>query len=266
MSYIEYGEIIDIDADKRTNLEDRTDDFSFEVKSDTSKGYDRCCVLSATIKKSWYLVQQGENTFVLTEDGASQTVTIPVGNYSATSFMNVVPPLLNLASSGNGKNWTYTMSLPNLLTEAGTAKYTFGVSGNGGKQPSFTFSNALTYQFGFNAVRSPERPTVTATFTDNQLVSANCIDFQLDDAIFIDSDMCLGDGRTSRFQSIISTSEDYSVIRYQCLDIQANSKHLNTGKNVYNYRLTNHDRKPILLNGVNWLMQVFVYKKRLIDK
>jgi hypothetical protein len=256
MSYIESSEIIYIDSDRREDLTSPTEDFRYKVQISSNKGYDSVCVMSATVKKSWWLVQEGSNSFILTEDGIQSTVTVPAGNYSAYSFCNVLPPLLNTASIASGKNWTYTMSLPNLSTQAGTGKFTFNVTGNSGLQPSFTFSNTLCYQFGFN-------PRTSVSFTNNTLISLNCIDFQLDDTIYICSDIHISDGRTNRLQEITIAGSDYSAIRYICPDVQAYTKPFNTAvSNIYNFRLTNHDGDAVRLNGINWLLSILVYKKK----
>jgi hypothetical protein len=256
MSYIETGEIIYIDSDKREDLASPTEDFTFKIQIPTNKGYDTVCVMSATVKKSWWLVQSGSNSFVLTENGVERTLTVPAGNYSAYSFIVVVPPLLNTASAANGNNWIYSMTLPDLSTEAGTAMFTITVTGNGSNQPSFRFYNPLCYQFGFNN-------NSTVSFSNSQLISTNCIDFQLDDTIYICSNISMGDGRTDRLQEISTTTSDYSAIVYRCPDVQAYSKPFNTAaSNIYNFRLTNHDNAPVKMNGINWLCSILVYRKK----
>ena len=151
-------------------------DFSYQIGLPSGSAFDRVCVLQADIPISYYLVPPNYNTFVLSENGVSVTVTVPVGNYNANSFATVLTDLLN-ASSPNG--WVYTVTFPSGFNTVSTAKYTFSV--NSGQTASFTFTNALYEQFGFNT-------NSTISFTSS-VVSANVVSFVPETSLIIHSDI-----------------------------------------------------------------------------
>ena len=63
-----------------------------------NEDYDHAVVLQATISKSYYLVQPGKNTFVLNENGNHVVISMPIGNYSRTSFRFQLQEQLNTNS------------------------------------------------------------------------------------------------------------------------------------------------------------------------
>ena len=64
-----------------------------------NEDYDSICVPQISIPISYYLIQDGYNTFTLIENGSSYLVTIPVGNYNLNSFCEVVSSLLSNTTS-----------------------------------------------------------------------------------------------------------------------------------------------------------------------
>src|SRR6185312_2178579 len=100
--------------------------FTYSIPLGDSNEWTNVVLLSASIPKSYYLVQTNYNTFILREPGHTDTtITVPAGNYSRSSFMNVLPTLLNAASPSH---WTYTMSYPDVSSAANTGKFTYTVS------------------------------------------------------------------------------------------------------------------------------------------
>ena len=98
-------------------------------------------VLEWQIPFSYYIFTTVNQNFILNETGyTTQTVTIPVGNYTAVQLATVLATALTTASalSGSGNTWTVTYS-PN------TQKFTFTSSTT---QFSFTFGT------GYNQVDS----------------------------------------------------------------------------------------------------------------
>ena len=78
-----------------------------------NEDYDHCVVLQATIPKAYYLVQPSKNTFVLDENGNQVVISLPIGNYSRTSFGFQLQYQLN-TNSPNG--YTYVMSTIRVYT------------------------------------------------------------------------------------------------------------------------------------------------------
>ena len=229
-----------------------TENFTYELNIPSGSSYDSVSVIQANIPVSYYLVQSGFNTFTLQEGVTSVTVTIPVGNYSASSFATVVPPLLNSASPNH---WTYIMTLPNSFTQVSTGKYTFTVSGNS-SQPSFIFTDNVNELFGFRA-------NSTATFVGNQLTSENVLKFILEDTLLLHSDIC-DNGDNSILQEIFSNnSQSFSNITFQNPDIECYSRRLRTNESsVYSFSITNEYGRGINLNGLNVVFTIVLFRRQ----
>ena len=103
-----------------------TEYFKHTVPIPSNSGADSVVVLQASIPSSFYLIQDGLNTFGLVEDGVTTTITVPPGNYSARVFASVVSTLMTTASPNH---WTYSITLPG-VTAPSTGKFTYSVTGN----------------------------------------------------------------------------------------------------------------------------------------
>ena len=124
MSIIQNKKLFYVDSHQKLNESDTDSNFSyyFDTNGET---YDYVAVMQATIPKSYYLVQEGRNTFILNENGNYVTITVPIGNYSRSSFRATIQSLLTAQSP---LGFIYTVSIPNVATQADTGKYTFTVS------------------------------------------------------------------------------------------------------------------------------------------
>ena len=205
-------------------------------------------VLQAVIPKSYYLIQSPYHTFQLKELTTTVTVTIPEGNYSATSFKTAVQALL-IAASPN--LWTYSIGYSSLL-----GKFTYTVTGNSG-QPSIICANPsqVYEQLGFE-------PSSTNVFVANSLVSTNVIKLQSEDSLYLHSDMVTNGDDNVLQEIFVSGSSDYSNIKYQCIDVVACSKEIAfNNSNVFRFHLTSEDDHDINLNGLNIVFSLLMYKK-----
>ena len=115
-------------------------------------------------------------------------------------------------NSPNG--YTYVMSTPNVQQTADTGLYTWTVSNNGGVQPSFIVGDYLYEQLGLN-------PNTTYNFVGNSLTSLNVVKFQLEDSLFIHSDIA-NNGNDNVLQEMLgSYGTDFSTITYVCPDVNS---------------------------------------------
>src|SRR6478735_11533871 len=118
-------------------------------------------VLSAVIPFSYYVINSNNNTFGLSESlVGSAIVTIPVGNYNATTLAAALASALTTASVVTGGNLTYTVTYSSLTGKftitnnalgANTFTLTFGVYGDGGiTNPRFVlgFNDGLIFSVG----------------------------------------------------------------------------------------------------------------------
>jgi len=249
--------IINIDSSKR--LSGTNSDFTYAIPSLKTLDYERVTLLSINIPQSYYVVQSGEY-MILTENGMSVDITIPQGNYTANSFIQVIPPLLNSASP-NG--WTYTCSISNSYTQTATGLFTFTVSGNSG-QPSFSFvENSFVHeQFGFDDLS-------TNTFTNNTLTSSNVVKFVAETSLYLHSDLIQTENGDDVLQEIYNNnaSQFSNIVYYNSAGYEAYSKKLrNNSSNVYSFRLTDETFTRIInLHGNNMVFTLLFYKPKNID-
>lgn len=89
-------------------------------------------ILEVQIPYSWYVFNSVNNTFTMTENGTSVTVTIPIGNYTASSLATALGTAITAVSPNT---LTYTVTYSNL-----TQKFIFTSS-----------SNSLVFYFTFGA-------------------------------------------------------------------------------------------------------------------
>jgi hypothetical protein len=247
MSLISHKKIFYVNSKNR--LSGTNSDFAINLPLDPTDDFDRVSVMQASIPKSYYLIQDGLNTFTVTEDVTSTTITIPPGNYTRRSIQVTVENLLN----GIGVR-TYSVSWPS-VESAATGKFTFTVNNIGGVQPIFTFSdNNIGEVLGFDLNSSNQ-------FSGFSLVSTNVINLQLETTLYLHSDICTN-GHDDVLQEIYSSGDaSYSNIVFQNFDLEAYSKKLvSKNKQYYTFKLTNEDGQPIDLNGVSMQLSLILFK------
>lgn len=251
---MQHHEIITINSRNRIGGTDSR--FSYEFRP-RNPDFDRVVVLEAHIPKTYYLVQEPYNTFTLTEGPASAVVRVPVGNYTRRSFQTAIARVLTEASPNEYK---YTVEYPDTLVSADTGKYTYRVSSGGlliplEDQPAFIFAGDMFEQLGF-PMNSVNR------FVDNVLTSMHVIKLQVEDTLFLYSDLVGGDSNTCILQEIFAAdSPNFSSIDYHCSDVQKCSRKIaSTGADTYNFWLLDEDGHYIDLNGGNMVITIELFK------
>lgn len=251
MSFLTTKRIFYINSRKRLSGTDSNFNYRIEFPKDLQ--FDQCCVLQCSIPKSYYVIQQGYNTFTLWEGLESAVITVPPGQYNRKSLQTKLKALLNAASI---YSWTYNITYPNTQTEADTGKYTFTVTGNGVNQPEFHFTNCMFEELGFNAGDEVE-------FAGNSLTSTNVIKLQAEDTLYIHSDL-VGQGNNNVLQEVFVNSDpSYASINFMTPSVAGYSKELalNGASNVFNFYLTDEDDNLIELNGQNMQIVLLLYKE-----
>jgi len=256
MSLIHDSTIFIIDSSKRVSGTGAN--FQFVINIPRGHDYDRVCVLQAIIPKSYYLVNAPYNTFILLENGVHTTITVPEGNYNAQSWITIMGALLTTSSS---QGWTYTITRPNPMTQVDTGMFTYSVKANS-SQPSIIFpsSSLLFEQFGFTIAS-------TNTFIGGSLTSTCVMKFQVEDVIFIHSNMASNTDQSANndvLQEIYASSTpNYSNIIYQnsgCIEAYS-KKLISPDNNMYSFSLTDELQNSINLRGLNCVITIVVYKK-----
>lgn len=240
----------------RTNANDTNTQFSYYFDKFQNNDFDHVVVLSASIPKSFYLIQSGSNSFVLNENGTHVTITLTPGNYNRNSLLATVKLLLN---SNSPNSWTYNITYPNINTTYDDGKFYFTVTGNS-SQPSFIFTSSMYEQLGFNA-------NSNNVFVGGSLVSTNVCNLSVETTLYLHSDICQNGNDDNVLQEIYSNGESsYSYINYQNVCPHEYSKPiLNNMSNTFNFYLTDEFGNIINTNGININFTLMVYKKNNID-
>jgi hypothetical protein len=237
--------------DSHNKLSGTHNSFSIEIKLKPDKEVDTVVCKRATIKKSNYIVQEPENTFNLKEGLTIVPITVPEGNYSASSFKTTMIALLNTASPNL---WTYSISIPTGISSASTGIYTYTcVGGN----PSFIFTTNLYEQMGFE-------PNSTNTFASNTLIAPNVVNFQVKNMLRIHSNVCQNEN-DNILQEIVTTGSDFQSLKYQCVDIMAECKPFVNKNNIYKFEILDEDGLHVDLSLNVTITLMFFKKNTIID-
>jgi hypothetical protein len=228
--------------------------FTYNLNLPSDMKFDRVVVLDALIPKSYYLIQSGLNTFQLQEGATTVTVTMPVGNYTFNAFKTVVAAQLT-AASPNG--WIYTILSPNTNAQADSGKFTYVVAGNS-SQPSliFTNQNSIYEQFGFDV-------NTTNVFIGNNLISTNVCKLQVEDRIYLNSNIVSGGPNVYGVLQEIngSPSPTFSSIVYQCTAPEYYSKILAvSASSSASFALSDEHGQELDLNGLSCNFTLMFYQ------
>jgi len=223
----------------------------------TNMPFTHCCVKQVSIPKVFPNIPSNYNTFILIEQGVPRTITLEVGYYNKNTMIAELPVLLNQASALNGNNWIYTITYRSALAVQ-NFKYTFSVSGNGGLQPSFSFTQDQIYlQLGFDVG--------THTFIASSLVSDNIINFNPTSKLYIKSDL-VSSSNESILQEVlqVDTIGFGSSIFYQNqgnLDLESKLL-IGNQKDTFNIQLENENGQYVDLQGQDWSFSIILYVRQ----
>lgn len=208
--------------------------------------YDHAVCLAASIPVSYYMIQDGYNTFKLTEASGDKIITVDEGNYSIANFSNKIKSVLNANSS-----YIYNTSYSTI-----TGKITITVSGNSIDQPVLTMLGSNLYKyFGFSI------GSVNA-FLNNTLTSTNVCQFVNEETLYIHSDLVQNNDDNVLQEVYASSNLPFSTVAYLASAPFAYGKRINTNKNnIYNFYLLNENDEPINLQGCNMSLTILLFKK-----
>lgn len=244
----EHGFIVYVNSRERVSGTDS--DFLYSIQMPQDRIMDSVVVLNALIPKSYYLIQEGFNTFQLQEGSTIVTITVPVGSYILSGWTSTLSSLLTAASPNA---LTYLVTYPTAANQTGKLLYT---QSNGAIQSALIFTNLLFEPFGF-------QQSTTNLFTGTTLVSATVIKLQSEDRLLIHSDCVQNPSTDNVLVSINAVSNvNFSSIAYINYHPEYNSHTLNSGKNsTFRFTLTDENNNIMDLNGLNLNMTLLFYKK-----
>jgi hypothetical protein len=261
MSLIKTSQVIHINSKKRINGFDH--DFTYNVGLKKGNTFTHMAAMSVSIPKSYYLIGQGENTFDIIERDinteqitAQYTITIPIGNYSITSFLLVLNQLFQSTAPH------YNSTFPDSSTEAQTGKITF-THNNTHHYSEFVFgNNHLPEVMGFNR-NSTNRFTINQN--NSTLVSFGVCNFQKEQTLFLHCSACQNETDDILLELFASGNPQFSHINFENQgNLEEHSKILNAGvssSNIFRFYLTDEFDSIINLNNINLLITLIFYEK-----
>jgi hypothetical protein len=238
-------------VNSRNRITGSDSNFSIILEISPSSDYTHCCLLSASIPKSFYAINEGRNSFTLIEDDVSIIISMKPGNYSRQSFALILQGLLRLNSI---HGLVYTISYPNINRECDDGKYRFQVSGNIGYQPIIIIEDYLFEPMGFNQNSNNQ-------FVDGVLFSTNVSNQNPEATLILHSSLV--SGHNSHLKSLMTTTTNsFDYIIFNNNTISETSKSINRSKsNIYSFQLTDETGIELPLNGLNMVFVVLVYRK-----
>jgi len=221
--------------------------FTYKIEFPPNSTYNRVCVNSIKIPKSYNLISEPDNYFILKEVASESKIYINEGNCGRRDFVRLIERNMNLISPNQ---WKYTIDYAG-IGEIDDGKLTFRVTGND-SQPSLIMVNGLFEQLGFDRGS-------TTVFEGNKLRSANQILFQAEDTLFLHSDMIKNSKRSVLQHIFVSGSPAFSGIIWECQNEFLNCKPLDGLSELVSFTLTDEDDSPMNLNGQNMVIVLSFY-------
>lgn len=243
MSIIASKQVYHINS--RTRVSGSNEDFYYKIPLPAQNSFNRVCVLEISIPKSYYLIQEGQNSFEIHENGILvKTITIPPGNYNLRSLMSFL---------NNDFPADYTVGFPDSRIEADTGKFIFSCPI--GVASSFVFTSSLHEVLGFEE-------NSTNYFVDDLLQSTNVVNLNRETTLFLHSDMADNNSDDILIDVFSSGNPNFSTISRTVQNIEAYSRKLtHNTSNIYHFRLTDEDGQTIGLNGQHMLITLLVYEE-----
>ena len=241
-NYIAY-----INSYKKLVSTDSTFNFTVMINLPKNNNFNKVVVLQMSIPKSYYLVQNGYNTFHIYEpdNGLNHLVTIPFGNYTRSLFMAQLGVSIGTAVPPCSGSYSITFS-------SSTGKFTYSVSG-AVLQPSIKTTSNLFEQLGFTS-------NSTNTFVGGIIESTTCIKLQLEDTLFVLSDC--SNALSGVLQEVYCNSSDFSNITFSQYNEEMYSKtFIRNNNNVFRFSITDENFRPMDLNGLNMNMTLCFYRE-----
>lgn len=199
-------------------------------------------MLNFSCPKSYYLINNSNNTFVLTEDKTSYDIILTNGNYDVNTLKT------ELKTKLSGHSYSYDVAY-----DRRTNKYTFSVSNNL-TQPYFNFLNSNTYLIlGFEFKNYQ--------FVADTLTSENVCYLQYTGSLLLCCDFVKG----GILAQIVPNTSDFSYITYEENNPTFASHEVNRQdiKEGTFYLLDAKTQEQIDLNGIDFTFSFALYKKNV---
>jgi len=250
MSIISNSKIFHINSNSR--ISGTNSDFTYKLDLPKNNEYDSVCILEASIPKSYYLIQEGRNTFRIEDNNVITTITVPPGNYSRRSFQAKLNQLLPNH---------FEVKYNDTQSEPDTGKFLYHHNTPHANQR--IYADSFIYeQLGFDKNQVVEFQQFQ---NHSEVYSKNVINFQKETTLFIHSDVGQNHTNDILLDVFANGNPDYSTIVWRVTDLESHSKSLQTqNNNIFKFTLTDENSNIIDLNGLPMLITLLVYKKNRI--
>jgi len=238
-------------VDSSDRVSGSTNNFIINIPMPNDNEYNRIILNSAIIPKSFYLIRDGYNTFILKEGINLWTVSIPIGNYTLTEFTTQIQALLD---DHTFIQFTYVMTFSKRL-----GKFTWIISNNSGVQPSFIFTTNVFEPMGFDK-------NTTNTAVGNVLTSTNIINLNPNEMIYVCSDL-VNNSENQILEAIpMSNIPDYSYQYYQNTSTHTIKELTNNRNQTFTFQIKDSFHRLLDLNGKNIVFTICCHKEHNTDE
>lgn len=238
-------------VDSSDRVSGSTNNFIINIPMPNDNEYNRIILNSAIIPKSFYLIRDGYNTFILKEGVNLWTVSIPIGNYTLTEFTTQIQALLD---DHTFIQFTYVMTFSKRL-----GKFTWSISNNSGVQPSFIFTTNVFEPMGFDK-------NTTNTAVGNVLTSSNIINLNPNEMIYVCSDL-VNNSENQILEAIpMSNIPDYSYQYYQNTSTHTIKELTNNRNQTFTFQIKDSFHRLLDLNGKNIVFTICCHKEHNTDE
>jgi len=258
-SHGEYNKptILQVNSLLRTTTVDSSDsDFFYRIDLPPNHEYNRVVVMGGLFPRSWYSIQQQQNTMTLIEGKTSTTITVTPASYNINTFM---------AEILNGTNGLNTLS-PNHFTYAmtfvsNTNTWNFTVN-SGAVAVEFVFGVFLNNALGFdeNTTNAFTVGGVPNTMISTGIVNLNSSPPPL---FYIKSDMV--DNEDFNYPGLLEVvpvpGPPWSYTAYTCPDSHGYARKMRPTKSaVFHFQITDHLNNVFNLNQQNVLFTLKCFR------
>ena len=236
-------------VDSKRRQTGTTSNFTFKIDFPADQQYNRVVVQQVLIPQTFYLFQEGTNTFILDVGGVQFTIIIPVGNYNYKTFATVISELL---TETNDKIYAYTCIYADGATGVATNKYVFNISPAPDEAIAFIFTSIKPAEvMGFDSTLP------TAVFDGPKLYPPFCYNFSVEQSFLILTDMVTN----NVLIEMLDVGIGLGSISFTSNSLDSYSRYYNkVASNAFTFTLTNEDYTVIDLNGANMLFSLLFYK------
>ena len=249
-------------VDSKKRLTGTTSNFTFKIDFPADQQYNRVVVQQVLIPQTFYLFQEGTNTFILDVGGVQFTIIIPVGNYNYKTFATVISELL---TETNDKQYSYTCLYTDGVAGASTNKYVFNISPAPNETITFIFTSIKPAEvMGFDTTRIAGQSVASlhdaipsAVFDGPKLYPPFCYNFAVEQSFLILTDMVTN----NVLIEMLDVGIGLGSISFTSNSLDSYSRYYNkVASNANTFTLTNEDYTVIDLKGANMLFSLLFYR------